>query len=124
MDWIFQNWIWIALAIGALFFMTRMGGHGMGRSVHHNHGTAQDRPPSDGGAGSRLVIDPVSRQPISGSPSISSVYRDRAYYFASRENREAFEAAPEKYLTGMAASGQAVDNQRDDEHPHRHRHGC
>lgn len=124
MDWIFQNWIWIVLAIAAFFFMTRMGGRGIGRSAHHSHGTAQDGPPSDVGAGPRSVIDPVSRQPVSGSSSISSVYRDRAYYFASRENREAFEAAPEKYLSGIAASGQPIDNQHADEHPHRHRHGC
>ncbi|MFG1244431.1 hypothetical protein V5F34_24555 [Xanthobacter autotrophicus] len=124
MDWIFQNWIWIALAIGAFYFMTRMGGRGMGRSARHSHGTAQDGPSSDVGAGPRSVLDPVSRQSVSGSSSISSVYRDRAYYFASRENREAFEAAPEKYLTGMFASGQAIGNQHDDDHPHRHRRGC
>ncbi|MFG1316425.1 MAG: hypothetical protein B7Y12_11210 [Rhizobiales bacterium 24-66-13] len=124
MDWISQNWIWIALAIGAFFFMTRMGGRGMGRSARHSHGSGQDGPPSDAGAGPRSVLDPVSRQSVSGSSSISSVYRERAYYFESRENREAFEADPEKYLTGMAASGQAIDNQRDDNHPQHHRHGC
>src|SRR5579863_717229 len=32
LDWLSQNWVWIALAVGAYFFMTRMGGHGMGRS--------------------------------------------------------------------------------------------
>lgn len=39
MDWLSQNWIWIALAIGFFFLMNRMGvsgcgigGCGMGRS--------------------------------------------------------------------------------------------
>ena len=32
MDWLGQNWLWIALVIGAFFFMTRMHGHGTCRS--------------------------------------------------------------------------------------------
>jgi hypothetical protein len=33
MEWLGQNWLWIVLAIGAFFLMTRMGGGcGMGSS--------------------------------------------------------------------------------------------
>ena len=38
MDWLSQNWIWIALATGAFFFMTRMSGHGMRGSMRHSYG--------------------------------------------------------------------------------------
>lgn len=119
MNWLSQNWIWIALGVGALFFVTRMGGRGMGRSIRHSHGSGQDIPPSDGGAGSRAALDPVSRHAVGRGTSISSVYHDRAYYFENRENRDAFEATPEKYLAGMAVAGQAIDDR-----PGRRRHGC
>ncbi|WP_139281425.1 hypothetical protein [Muricoccus roseus] len=122
MNWFSQNWIWIALAVGAFFFMTRMGGCGMGWSMRHSHGSGHDAAASDTGTSPRTAFDPVSKHSVDGT-SISSVYRDRAYYFENRENREAFEAAPEKYLVGMAA-GQAIDDHRGDDHRQRHRHGC
>lgn len=37
MDWLAQNWIWIALAIGAFFLVSRAGGCGTGHS-RHSHG--------------------------------------------------------------------------------------
>lgn len=120
MSWLSQNWIWIVLGVGVIFFMTRMGGCGMGRSMRHNHGSGQDVPPSDTGSSPRMALDPVSKRPIVGGTSISSVYRDRAYYFETRENREAFEAAPEQYLAGTTAMGPTIDDDR----PRRHRHGC
>lgn len=120
MSWLSQNWIWVVLGVGVIFFMTRMGGCGMGRSMRHNHGSGQDVPPSDTGHGPRMALDPVSKRSIVGGTSISSVYRDRAYYFETRENREAFEAAPEKYLAGMTAVSQAIDDDR----TRRHRHRC
>jgi hypothetical protein len=54
MDWITQNWLWIALGIGAVFFMSRMGGCGMGHSGghHHDNGGSTAAPPASGAAGS------------------------------------------------------------------------
>ncbi len=129
MDWLSQNWIWIALAVGAFYFMTRMGGHGMGGfgmggSMRHSYGGGRDVGPADGGTGPRAAVDPVSKHAVAGGTAISSVYRNQAYYFETRENRDAFEAAPEKYLAGMAPAGQAIDDYRDDDRPRRHRHGC
>ncbi|MBI1220936.1 MAG: YHS domain-containing protein [Rhodobacteraceae bacterium] len=118
MSWLSQNWLWIALAVGVIFFMTRRGGFGMGRSMRYNQGPGQDAPASRSLLGG---VDPVSKHSVApGTSSISSVYRDRAYYFETRENRDAFEAEPEKYLTGTAAAGQLISGDRQG---HR-RHGC
>ncbi len=124
MDWLSQNWIWVAFAAGAFFFMTRMGGHGMGGSMRHSYGGARDTAPPDVGTSPRTAFDPVSKRAVAGGAAIASVYRNQAYYFETRENRDAFEAAPEKYLAGMAPAGQAIDDYRDDDRPRRHRHGC
>jgi len=46
MAWLSDNWVWIALAIGAFFLMTRMGGMGCGMGgMGHQHGG--DSPPDD-----------------------------------------------------------------------------
>lgn len=125
MDWLLQNWIWIALAVGAVFFMARMGGCGMGHSTGHSHGSSSDNPPADPGAGVGTSFDPVSHHAVTaGSVGISSVYHGRAYYFENRENRDAFEGNPEKYLAGAPAVGEPVGSARDDDHRHHRRHGC
>ncbi len=53
MDWITQNWLWIALGVGAVFFMSRTGGCGMSHAGGHDHdGGSKAEPPASGGAGS------------------------------------------------------------------------
>lgn len=132
MEWFSQNWIWVALGIGALFLMTRMGGCGMGRSASHRHGdgdgheqgSSEEAPPA---AGNRpgTMFDPVSGHGFAASATpISTVYGGRGYYFESRENRDAFESAPEKYLAGAPAAGQPVESQSNYDRPRRRRHGC
>lgn len=133
MEWFSQNWIWVALGIGALFFMTRMGGCGMGHSASHRHengngdgrhqGGSEEAPPASGNRPGNL-FDPVSRHGFAaGMTPISTVYGGRAYYFENRENRDAFESDPEKYLTAASAAGQPVESQPNDR-PQRRRHGC
>lgn len=128
MDWLSQNWIWIALGVGVLFFMTRMGGMGgcgMGHSTGHSHGSSNDNPPADGGAGPGTTFDPVSRHAVApGGTTISSVYHGRAYYFESRENRDAFEGNPDSYLAGSPAAGQVVESATASGDRPRRRHGC
>lgn len=127
MQWLSQNWIWIAVAIAGIYFMTRM--HGMGRGMGHSMGRGYasdgDGPPADRETGSNTAFDPVSRRAVAaGGSAISAVYHGRAYYFENREDRDAFEADPEKYIAGSPAAGQAIgaeDAYRD--RPHR-RHGC
>lgn len=115
MEWLTQNWIWLLLLVGFVFLMRRGGmGCGMGGGSHHHgghdtHDESGNRPES---TGVQTTIDPVSGQPVDRLAAITTVYRGRTYYFATRENRESFLAAPERYLGH-------------EEHEHRHRrHGC
>ena len=70
MEWLSQNWIWVALGIGVLFMMTRGGlGQRAGGHAGHDHGRAGDmgtredgislaKPASDGGRpGTGAVTD-------------------------------------------------------------------
>ncbi len=75
MDGISQNWIWLALAAGAFFFMPRMGGHGMGgyamgRSMRPGYGGGSDVGRSAGGGGPRTAFDPVSMHAVAAGASM------------------------------------------------------
>ncbi|MDR3533084.1 MAG: hypothetical protein P4L90_21310 [Rhodopila sp.] len=134
MTWLTDNWIWVALTIVVLLLMTRMHGMGMGGgmshqsnqngSAHAGHGMG---PIMDHGMHHEptqsAAIDPVSRHAVAPRANpVSTVYRGSIYAFETRENREAFEREPEKYLAGGAVTGQAVENQSAT--PPRRRHGC
>ena len=129
MQWLAQNWIWILLGVGLLFFMARRGGIGgcgtghAGRH-HHSQGDPKNLPPV-ANDDQTARIDPVSRRALqaSGSP-ISTVYRGHAYYFETRSNREAFEAEPEKYLAGSPDTGQPIESLGAYRDRPRRRHGC
>ncbi|NOT18756.1 MAG: YHS domain-containing protein [Sideroxydans sp.] len=92
MAWLEQNWISILLVIGVIFMMRRMG-CGSGANRHHhsdnNGGVAQPQSESN--------IDPVSGNAVDPQIALTSVYQGRTYYFASRENRDRFEASPEQF---------------------------
>ena len=122
MQWLTQNWIWIAVAVGGFYFMTRMHRGGMGRSMGHSYQRAYDGP-ADRGAGPTTVFDPVSRRAVAAG-GISSIYHGRAYYFENRENRDAFEADSEKYLAGAPPAGQAIGSDSEYDRPRRRRGGC
>lgn len=127
MQWITQNWIWIAVAIGGFYFMTRM--HGMGGGMGHSMGRGNGRdggdPPADRGTGSNTAFDPVSRRAVAmGGSAISAVYHGRAYYFENREDRDAFEAEPEKYIAGSPAAGQPIGSEDANRERPRRRGGC
>ena len=53
-------------------------------------------------------IDPVSQRAVPAGTAIASVHRGQVYYFEDRVNRDAFEAAPETYLTGPRMAGRKV----------------
>lgn len=125
MNWLGQNWIWVAvLAVGVMFLMRRRGHrHGFGHTMGHHHGHAD----GDGGSGPYQGTDqgagrdPVSGREVSGTGAmISAVFRGRAYYFENAENRAAFEANPEQYV--HMSNGQAIPDGGQGHH-HR-RHGC
>jgi YHS domain-containing protein len=104
MTWLSENWLFVLLLAGALIFMLRCSG--MGRGVG-GHGTHQDA-----GHGEPPPFDPVSREPVASDSTIAAVYGGRTYRFASRENRDRIEAAPERFATAQATAD-----------PGEHRHG-
>lgn len=128
MDWLSQNWLWITLAIGAFFFMTRMHGHGTGRFSSHRYNDDDNRrdtvPPASGNRPGNL-FDPVSGHGfVAGGAPISTVYHGRAYYFENRENRDSFETDPEKYMAGSSGVGAPIGAGSEDQQPKHRHHGC
>lgn len=110
MNWLGQNWIWVAIAIGVGFYFLRggMGRHagdhggpgGLGHAGHGGQpeGRALSAPPS----APEAAIDPVGGEAVRTSGALTSVYQGMIYYFASSENRERFEAAPQEYASKAA----------------------
>lgn len=109
MQWLAQNWIWIIFAFG-IFLMMRRGGMGCGKGHGHSHANDSSAQ-HHGNSGDRQSRDPVSGEVVDPETAINAMYKGRLYYFASRENREKFEASPTQYAASAAS------------HPHR-RHGC
>jgi YHS domain-containing protein len=116
-----QYWVWILVAVVGYFFLTRMAGCGGGHFM--SRGSGNETPSSDQGGSPRMAVDPVSHHHVGGT-TISAVYDGRAYYFESRENRDAFEHNPDKYLATAPSAGQAIGAEGNAGEQHRHRHGC
>lgn len=117
MSWLSQNWIWVVLAAGAAFYFFRggFGGHGGGHGLggllgglghgghgghaggggHGDHGEQPERPAA--AEAPEAAVDPVGGEAVRTAQALTSVYQGRIYYFASRENRDRFEAAPQEY---------------------------
>lgn len=135
MTWLSENWLWLAVAIGGFLLMTRMHGMGMGCGMAggHHGGSQSSHPDQESGGitidhdtranlGPSGTIDPVSRRPVSPeAPHVLSAYNGLVYWFESRDNRDAFEREPEKYLADGAVSGQPEEQQHGSAH---RRHGC
>jgi YHS domain-containing protein len=133
MNWLTENWIWIAVAVGGFFLLTRMhrmggkagmggmGGCGGGHGASGN-GNSTTMPPDARGADRGTTIDAVSGHALpSGGAAASTVFHGQAYYFESRENRDAFESDPDKYLAATPQAGRALAPAGDGLHRH---HGC
>lgn len=73
----------------------------------------------------QTAVDPVSRRAVAlaGTP-ISVAYQGRAYYFESRENRDAFESSPDKYIAGSSVAGQPIGSESAPANRPRRRGGC
>lgn len=115
MEWLAQNWIWIAFVVGVLLPMRRGGmgcGKGLGGHTHHQSHESTDQLRKTDQNGS--PTDPVSGERVSPDGAVNVTYKGRLYYFASQENRATFEATPDKYATVAGL---------DEVHRH-HRHGC
>lgn len=121
MEWLSQNWLWLTIAIAAFFLMHRMHAHR--RRIGHGHGGGHNSPPSHRAEEASPPVDPVSHRPVlSGNVPISAVYRERAFYFESRENRDAFENDPTKYLEGESAA--RPHGEPEQSHRQHRQHGC
>lgn len=94
MAWLEQNWISVLLVIGVIFMMRRGGmGCGSGASKHHHSDNSGGVAPPQ----SESNIDPVDGNAVDPKTALTSVYQGSTYYFASRENRDRFEASPEQF---------------------------
>jgi YHS domain-containing protein len=108
--------LYFLVLAGFFFLMMRFGcgAHVMGHGDHRAHrgGGAPDWheprwvPPE-------TVIDPVCRISVRTDSAKSSVYQGTVYYFCSVAHRDAFEAAPERYVGAKAGS-----DAREKEHSH------
>lgn len=107
MDWLSQNWSSLLLFAVVLAFLARRGGLGCGM------GAGGPRRGADPGTERKEAapVDPVSGQAVSPETALTSAYRGCIYYFGTKENRETFEADPERYARA------------DHGHEPSHRHG-
>ena len=130
MDWLTQNWVWILLALGAVWLFSRGGLAGCGMGGHGGHtGHGGRAGPAPGGTSSGVAgppryqdsaggspekaVDPISGSEVLTAHALTAGYQGRIFYFESPENRQRFEAAPQKYAPNAAPAPQQ----------HRH-HGC
>ncbi|WP_447954082.1 YHS domain-containing protein [Sphingopyxis chilensis] len=117
-----QNWSWILIVlavVAAFFFFVRRGRRHGGSDFDGNrrHRRQRDLEDADRGGVPRpqqqlpdSVVDPVSGAAVRTAGAITSVYQGKAYYFASKENRDRFEAAPQDYankVQGIPMAGNA-----------------
>ncbi len=137
MDWLLQNWVWIVVAVGGFYLISRMGmGMGMGMGgcgMGHSHGASHagrghpaggDDGSNDRRAGASDVFDPVSQHMLPAESAIASAYRGRVYYFEDRTNRDSFESDPEKYLASTQAVGREIGSSAAVAKQSHQGHGC
>lgn len=123
MVWLSQNWVWLVLIVGFFLLVSRRGGMaGCGMGGYRRQRGESSSPPA--GNGGTTPYDPVSRHAVAAGSAISSIYHGRAYYFESREDREAFEADPEKHLAAAGEVGSPIDPGEAEHHHQNRHHGC
>ena len=114
MSWLAQNWVWVVIGVAIAWFalrggLGRLGGHagghgggtlgGMGHGGHGgghggHGGETDERLPA---SAPEAAVDPVSGEAVRTAHAVMSIHEGKIYYFASKENRERFEAAPHEY---------------------------
>jgi YHS domain-containing protein len=135
MNWLSQNWIWVLLGVGIVWHFARggmhgMGGHGglIGSGYGHAGGSgdtgdaAQQPDARASGNVPEAAIDPVTGEAVRTVQAVTSIYQAKIYFFASKENRERFEAAPQEYAP--KATGYSMQAPAREEDRPRRRGGC
>lgn len=138
MEFLSQNstWIIFALVVIAMFFMHRgghgghgghggFGGFGLGGGGGHGgggHGGRDEGTTDTAPAAQEAAIDPVSGAAVRTAGAPTAFYQGRLYHFASRENRNRFEAAPSEFA-GKAA-GAVLENSQPRQSQRHKGHGC
>lgn len=97
------------------------GGHGGGHGGSGGHGGGHDDNPRPSNP-PEAAIDPVSGAPVRTADALTSLYQGKIYYFASKENRDRFEAAPQEYA--LKAAGHPVRAAEAAHERPRRRGGC
>lgn len=135
MNWLTQNWVLVlfAVAIAWFFFRGRLGshsgrhggllggmGHGGSGASYGNHGGHTDSRAADNAP--EAAVDPVGGEAVRSAQALTSVYQGKIYYFASKENRDRFEAAPQEYARN--AAGHPVHTAEAANERPRRRRGC
>jgi YHS domain-containing protein len=143
MNWLAQNWYWAVLAVGFIGYWLLWSGRRRADAFGHTrHRMLAGSPHLDDGAftsgdeergqpgyrpGSSAMpwaaIDPVSGMAVQISDAITSVYQGRIFHFVSRANRDRFEEAPERYVSGRGSMSASAQQQAAPVHQ-RHGHGC
>ena len=138
MSWLAQNWVWMLVAVAiAWFFYFRgglgrhAGGHGghggllggLGHGGHGGHGDQAGQPDArPAGSAPEAAVDAVSGEAVRTAQALTSIYQGKIYYFASKENRERFEAAPQEYA--QKAAGHPLRSAEAANERPRRRGGC
>lgn len=107
--------IYFALWAGFVFLAMRFGcgAHVMGHG--HRGNPAQERSDRTNSGEVRWVppekdIDPVCGKSVLTEQAKPSVYAGNVFYFCSRECREAFEAAPDLYMSDSDPKQSKLEN--------------
>ena len=103
MAWLNQNWPYLLLLLGVLAFLSWRGSMGCG--IAGSSGRLGPHPAQG------PDVDPVSGEPVWGDSAVVAMHRGHLYHFNSRENRDRFEATPDRFISGPVAP---------DGHAHRH----
>lgn len=123
MTWLSQNWAWLLLPIILLVVM-----RGLGCSRPRDGSRQADRSDESVGehrhgrsASESAMRDPVTGNPVSTSPALSSTYAGRVYVFEAPESKTLFDANPARY----ARAANDTEREGDGGAPRSHRrHGA
>lgn len=100
MQWFSDNWPWM-LFVAGIFLLMRQGGLGCGMAPHgrhHHRAGGQDDATQE-------AVDPVSGERVRTGDAPNTMYAGDIYYFASRANRDTFEANPARYIRDHRGHG-------------------